>query len=68
MPRSGPDGPGTRRPYVAFKLDPAQPAAIAQRALSEGLTIRNGEPNRSEMGRLLIAYALENMPKGWRPK
>lgn len=63
MPRTGP-----RRPVTALRLSVEGLAYIDQRALDEGLTIRNGEPNRSEMMRILIAYAAGNMPKGWRPK
>lgn len=42
-------------------------ARIDRRALDEGLTIRRGEPNRSEMIRLATAYGLAHMPAGWRP-
>lgn len=63
MPR-----PGPRRPLVALKLSEADIAHIDPRALDEGITIRNGEPNRSEMIRLMLAYASAHMPKGWRPK
>lgn len=63
MPR-----PGPRRPNVGLKLDPTAIAAIDRRALDEGLTIRGGEPHRSEALRLLIAYGLAHMPPGWRPE
>jgi hypothetical protein len=62
MPRTGP-----RRPMVGVKLSEEGIAHIDQRALDEGFTIRGGEPNRSEMVRLMLAYASQNMPKGWRP-
>lgn len=62
MPR-----PGPRRDLVATKLHGDEIAALDQRALAEGVTIRGGEPNRSEMIRLMLAYAKEHMPKGWRP-
>lgn len=62
MPR-----PGPRRPAVAVKLDDADIAWTDDRALAEGLTIRGGEANRSEMLRLMWAYAAEHMPEGWRP-
>lgn len=52
---------------VGVKLSEDGIAHIDQRALDEGLTIRGGEPNRSEMVRLMLAYASQNMPKGWRP-
>lgn len=62
MPR-----PGPRRRLVALKLDDEAIAAVDARALSEGLTIRGGDVNRSEMLRLAIAYGMANMPQGWRP-
>lgn len=63
MPR-----PGPRRPAVALKLSEQGIAWIDQRALDEGLTIRGGEPNRSEMIRFMLAYASAHMPKRWRPQ
>lgn len=62
MPRTGP-----RRPLLAVKLSQEGIGYIDQRALDEGFTIRGGEPNRSEMVRLMLAYASQHMPKGWRP-
>ena len=62
MPR-----PGPRRVLVATKLYDDEIAALDQRALDEGLTIRGGEPNRSEMIRRMLAYAQRHMPKGWKP-
>jgi hypothetical protein len=41
---------------------------IDQRALAEGLVKGDGQPNRSEMIRIALAYAAAHMPKGWRPK
>lgn len=58
---------GKRRPMFAFKLDDSERAALEREALDQGLTIRNGEPNASEMARLMLAYASTHMPKGWRP-
>lgn len=52
---------------VGVKLNEDGIRHIDQRALDEGFTIRNGEPNRSEMIRLMLAYASQHMPKGWRP-
>ncbi len=62
MPR-----PGPRRRLVALKLEDEAIARVDARALLESLTIRGGEPNRSEALRLLVAYALDHMPPGWRP-
>lgn len=62
MPR-----PGPVRPIVALRLDTEGLAHVDQRALDEGLTIRGGQPNRSEMLRLAIAYGMAHMPNGWRP-
>jgi hypothetical protein len=61
MPRQGP-----RRRAVQTKLTDAEIAALDLRALAEGLTIRGGEPNRSELIRIMLAYA-SDMPFGWRP-
>ncbi len=58
--------PGPRRRLVALKLGDEAIAAVDTRALAEGLTIRGGEPNRSDALRLLVAYALAHMPNGWR--
>lgn len=62
MPRTGP-----RRPMVGVKLSEDGISHIDARALDEGFTIRGGEPNRSEMIRVMLAYASQHMPKGWRP-
>jgi hypothetical protein len=62
MPR-----PGPRRPGVTVRLSEPGRDWIDQRARDEGLTIRNGDPNRSEMIRLALAYAQRHMPEGWRP-
>lgn len=62
MPR-----PGPVRPIVGARLDDDAIARVDARALLEGLTIRNGDPNRSEALRLLVTYALDHMPPGWRP-
>jgi hypothetical protein len=62
MPR-----PGPVRPIVGVRLCDKEIADIDRRALEENLTIRGGEPNRSQMIRLLVAYAMEQMPAGWRP-
>jgi hypothetical protein len=41
---------------------------VDHRAVDEGLVKGDGEPNRSEMIRIALAYAAQHMPKGWRPK
>lgn len=63
MPR-----PGPRRPLVAIRLSAEGTSWVDQRAAEEGLLKGDGEPNRSEMIRLALAYAAQRMPKGWRPK
>jgi hypothetical protein len=55
MPRAGP-----RRPLVAIKLAQDGIDWIDQRAAEQGT-------NRSEMIRLMLAYAQRTMPKDWRP-
>jgi len=62
MPR-----PGPRRPTVLVRLAQEGIDWIDQRALDESLVKRNGDPLRSEMIRLMLAYAQRYMPKGWRP-
>lgn len=63
MPRTGP-----RRGMVAFKATDDEVAEYDRQALAEGFVIRNGEPNRSELIRLWLAYARQNIPQGWRPE
>lgn len=53
---------------IGFKLADREIAVVDKRALAEGLTIRGGEPNRSELIRLALLYALQHMPPGWRPE
>lgn len=52
---------------MTIRLSEAGRAWLDRRALAEGLTIRSGEPNRSEIARIAFAYAQRHMPKGWRP-
>lgn len=62
MPR-----PGPRRLVIALRLSAQGITAVDERARQEGLIKGNGEPNRSEMVRLMMAHAYAYMPKGWRP-
>lgn len=62
MPRAGP-----RRPLAYFRISQAGLDRLDARARDEGLIKRDGEPNRSDMIRTLLAYAVWKMPKGWRP-
>jgi hypothetical protein len=62
MPR-----PGPRRPLVASKLSQSGIDHIDARAREEVPLRGNGQPNRSEMIRRMLAYAAANMPKGWTP-
>jgi hypothetical protein len=55
------------RKLTAARLDPDQITAMTERARTEGLTGHGGEPNRSDLLRLLVDYGLANMPEGWRP-
>ncbi|WP_328344839.1 hypothetical protein [Micromonospora sp. NBC_00421] len=55
------------RRSVHFLASWAAVDAIEQRARDEGIVDEDGEPNRSEMIRMLLAYALRNWQKGWRP-
>lgn len=51
---------------VGTKLSDDERDAVDQRAFREGVTIRGGEANTSEMIRIMCAYAVEHMPEGWR--
>ncbi|NEW49312.1 hypothetical protein GV792_04545 [Nocardia cyriacigeorgica] len=42
--------------------------ALDDQAVAEELLTRAGEPNRSELIRIMVAYARETMPAGWRPE
>ncbi len=55
MPRTGP-----RQPLVALKLSEARRDHIDALAAQRGV-------NRSEMIRTMLAYAVQKMPKGWKP-
>jgi hypothetical protein len=55
MPR-----PGPRRPTVLVRMSQAAIDAIDKLAAEREIT-------RSEMVRLMLAYAQRTMPKGWRP-
>lgn len=54
-PRTGP-----RRPTVTFRIADAGIRRLEERAAAEGV-------QRSELLRIMLAYADRNMPKGWRP-
>lgn len=55
------------RRSVNFLASWAAVDAIEQLARDEGIVDEDGEPNRSEMIRILLAYAVRHRPKGWRP-
>lgn len=57
----------TGRRLVTFRASWAAVERLDQRAVEEGLVDDGGEPNRSELIRILLAYALSKMPRGWRP-
>ncbi len=61
-----PTGRKDRRP-VNFRATEAAVARLDQRATDEGLHTKEGGSNRSEMIRLMLAYADRHMPTGWRP-
>jgi hypothetical protein len=52
---------------MTIRLSAAGLEWVDRRALAEGITIRGGDPNRSELVRLALTYASIHMPKGWRP-
>jgi hypothetical protein len=61
MPR-----PGPRRELVAVRMLPAAIEHLDERAAAEQLYDEQGRPNRSELIRLMLRYANQHMPKGWR--
>lgn len=62
MPRKGP-----RRTLVALRLDAEGIAYIDETAAEEQVLDESGNPNRSEMIRIMLAYARLHRPTGWRP-
>lgn len=61
--------PGPRRPNTALRIEEELGDRIDERASAEGIVKRkDGTANRSEMIRILVAYALDTMPEGWRPE
>ncbi len=62
MPRSGP-----RRTAVSIRFAEGGLAEVDRRAREEVPLKGNCEPNRSEMARRLLAYAITRMPKGLKP-
>lgn len=52
---------------VVFRLARSAIEYIDRLAVEEGVVLRDGKPNRSEMIRLLLAFALRNWKRGWRP-
>ncbi|MBP1159105.1 hypothetical protein ABIC28_004492 [Rhodococcus sp. PvR044] len=62
MPR-----PGPVRPLVGVKMDAVRIEEYDAQAQQEGLLMKSGKPNRSELIRIKLAFADEHMPNGWRP-
>lgn len=56
-----------RRP-VQVRLTPEEIDSLDWRANEERLVTNAGDPNRSDLVRVLIAYGLASMPPGWRPE
>ncbi|MEV0772731.1 hypothetical protein [Nocardia salmonicida] len=63
MPR-----PGPRRPVLALRMSDDQIATQDNQAIAEDLLTEQGEPNRSELIRIMVEYARETMPAGRRPE
>lgn len=56
-----------RRRNVNFRASWDAVDFIEQTARDENVVDEDGEPNRSEMIRIMLAYAAQHRPKGWRP-
>ncbi|EME21832.1 hypothetical protein G419_08259 [Rhodococcus triatomae BKS 15-14] len=50
-----------------MKMDAVQIEFYDKQAAIEGLLMKSGKPNRSELIRIKLAFADEHMPAGWRP-
>lgn len=61
-----PTGAQARRP-VEFRTSVAAVEHLDELALTEGFVHSDGRPNRSDMIRNMLQYALRHRPKGWRP-
>jgi hypothetical protein len=57
----------TGRRTVNFRASWAAIDTIETLARDEGIVDEDGEPNRSEMIRILLAFALRHWRQGWRP-
>jgi hypothetical protein len=55
------------RRTVNTRLSWAAVERLEDRARLEDLMDAAGKPNRSEMIRIMLAYADRHMPRGWRP-
>ncbi len=58
---------GKERQPVYFRASKPAIRTLEQLAADEGVLDQHGRPNRSEMIRILLAYAVRHRPKGWRP-
>jgi len=59
---------GPPRTQVGVLFTEKQVAMLDRRAVDEGLVASTGRPNRSELVRIMLAFAHANMPDGWRPE
>lgn len=53
---------------LTLRMSDDQIAALDAQAVGEQLLTKQGEPNRSELIRIMVEYARENMPQSWRPE
>lgn len=60
-PTDGVIAPRTRRTPVTIRLTARGLQTLDERAARD-------HRNRSDMARLLLAYAAQHMPDGWRPR
>ncbi|MBF6074277.1 hypothetical protein [Nocardia beijingensis] len=53
---------------IGLRVTEEEITALDEQAVDEGLVTKAGDPNRSELIRIMVEYARQHMPAGWRPE
>ncbi|MEU1963616.1 hypothetical protein [Nocardia sp. NPDC019304] len=53
---------------IGLRVTEEEITALDEQAVDEGLVTKTGDPNRSELIRIMVEYARQHMPAGWRPE